>query len=472
MSTTQTSTAVVERDEVALQDLPSSRHRSVASASLSPTRSGDGNGVEIDALPPTDHGKGAYTALACCTLAQAPIWGYSVSFGIFQEHFTSLGTLDASPGAIATIGACQQGITYLLMPVIFLTLTRYPYLRMYCGSAGLAFTFGGLAASAFVDSVAALIATQGVLYAIGCSLLFSPISIYLNEWFVERKGFAHGVMWAGKSTVGVVAPFVFDAMLRRVGYKATMLGWTGTSLLLILPTMIFLKPRIPVSRTARGRPVSFSFTKRAAFWMTLGGVVIQAVGYLMPTTYLASYAINVGHSSITAPILLALVNLMSAPGGVLIGLLGDQFGASMAIITASFGGTLPVFLLWGLSFRLANLVVFVLLYGFFAGAFSSTWSCVMQELARNDNGAEASVIFGFLLGGRGIGFVLAGPVSGALLSIHDRVSEEALGYATRYGPMIIFTGITAVLGAWGPMWKGVHTVTKKMQLQCTGAGTR
>lgn len=28
-----------------------------------------------DELPPTDHGRGAYIALACCTIAQAPIWG-------------------------------------------------------------------------------------------------------------------------------------------------------------------------------------------------------------------------------------------------------------------------------------------------------------------------------------------------------------------------------------------------------------
>ena len=31
--------------------------------------------ASIDALPPTDRGRGAYTALACCTIAQAPIWG-------------------------------------------------------------------------------------------------------------------------------------------------------------------------------------------------------------------------------------------------------------------------------------------------------------------------------------------------------------------------------------------------------------
>jgi hypothetical protein len=31
--------------------------------------------ASIDTLPPTDRGRGAYTALACCTMAQAPIWG-------------------------------------------------------------------------------------------------------------------------------------------------------------------------------------------------------------------------------------------------------------------------------------------------------------------------------------------------------------------------------------------------------------
>jgi MFS family permease len=205
--------------------------------------------------------------------------------------------------------------------------------------------------------------------------------------------------------------------------------------------------------------------------MMLWGVMIQAVGYLMPSTYLASYAINVGHSSITAPILLALVQVASAPGGVIIGLLGDQFGSSMAIIMASFGATLPVFLLWGLSFHLANLVVFVLFYGFFAGAFSSTWSCVMRELIHDDNASESAVIFGLLLGARGVGFVVGGPMSGVLLSAHGRLSDEAMGYATKYGPMIIFTGVTTVLGAWAPLWKGLDKAAKRMRLQCVDART-
>lgn len=35
----------------------------------------DDNAAGATGLPPTDHGRDAYLALLCCTVAQAPIWG-------------------------------------------------------------------------------------------------------------------------------------------------------------------------------------------------------------------------------------------------------------------------------------------------------------------------------------------------------------------------------------------------------------
>lgn len=92
---------------------------------------------------------------------------------------------------------------YLMMPFAFLILSKYPRLRQYCGPIGLLVTTSSLTASAFVDTIAGLVVTQGALYSVGCGLLFCPISHYMNEWFVERKGMALGVMWAGKSATGI-----------------------------------------------------------------------------------------------------------------------------------------------------------------------------------------------------------------------------------------------------------------------------
>ncbi|RSL94222.1 hypothetical protein CEP52_012742 [Fusarium oligoseptatum] len=417
------------------------------------TRQHNGS-TTIDALPPTDRGRGAYVALACCTIAQAPIWGYSVSFGIFQEYYTTHGNLDTSPSGIASIGASQTGIMYLMMPLAFIALNRYPRLRRWCGPLGLFVTIVSLTTSAFVKDVAGLIATQGVLYAIGCSLLFSPISLYMDEWFVERKGFAYGVMWAGKSAVGVAMPFLFSALLQRFGLRATLLSWTVASVAMTLPTLFFLKPRIDLSRDSRPRPISFAFFGFGSFWMLQIGIIVQSLGYLMPSTYLASYANAIGFSSVTGPILLALFSLASVPGSLIHGMLGDKTSSAKVILVSSLGSALPVFLLWGLSRHLSTMVLFVILYGFFAGGFSATWSSALQEIKGDDATIDTSLVFGMLLGGRGLGFVVAGPVSGALVSAGSSISTgDALGYATKYGPMILCTGVTAIMGAWAPLCK-------------------
>ncbi|KAL4732434.1 hypothetical protein ACLX1H_001450 [Fusarium chlamydosporum] len=380
--------------------------------------------------------------------------GYSVSFGIFQEYYTAHTNLKASTSAIASIGASQTGIMYLMMPVAFIVLNRFPRLRKWCGPLGLAITVVSLTSSAFVSTVAGLIATQGVLYAVGCSLLFSPISLYMDEWFVERKGFAYGVMWAGKSSVGVAMPFLFNVLLQRFGLKATLLSWTVASAAMTLPTLFFLKSRIEISRDSRPRPVSFAFLGLASFWMLQFGIIIQSLGYLMPSTYLASYASTIGFSSVTGPILLALFSLASVPGSLIHGMLGDKVSAAKVILVSSLGSALPVFLLWGLNRHISTMVVFVILYGFFAGGFSATWSGALQEVKGDNELIDTSLVFGMLLGGRGLGFVVAGPLSGALISVGSSLAAgDSLGYATKYGPMIICTGVTAVLGAWAPLYK-------------------
>ena len=54
-----------------------------------------------------------------------------------------------------------------------------------------------LVISSFASRVWHLIATQGVLYAIGGTLLYTPTILFLDEWFIQKKGLAFGVMWVG-----------------------------------------------------------------------------------------------------------------------------------------------------------------------------------------------------------------------------------------------------------------------------------
>jgi hypothetical protein len=76
-------------------------------------------------------------------------------------------------------------------------------------------------------------------------------------------------------------------------------------------------------------------------------------------------------------------------------------------------------------------------------------------------------VFGLLAGGRGIGNVVSGPLSTLLLrqgSVGDpHGSDGATAYDSKYGALIIFTGITAIFGAWSWMWRhissGIHSIS-------------
>jgi MFS family permease len=299
-----------------------------------------------------------------------------------------------------------------------------------------------------------LIATQGVLYALGCGLLFSPISLYLDDWFVERKGLAYGTMWAAKSAVGVVTPFLMRWLLDTYGAVTAIRIWVVASVVLTLPLMLLLRPRVPVDHwRSEPQPLSFAFVKLPIFWMLQFGNMIQSLGYLMPSTYLASYASFLGLEGFAGSLLLSLFSVASVPGSIVFGpIIGDRMRPTNVILISSLGSAIAVFVLWGLSVRLGVLAAFSILYGFFAGAFSTTWSGVLKEVKRMEHTTDTGLVFGLLMGFRGIGFVLSGPVSGVLLDAGTGSIGTASSYASKYSPMIICTGATAVLGAWGWLW--------------------
>lgn len=63
-------------------------------------------------------------------------------------------------------------------------------------------------------------------------------------------------------------------------------------------------------------------------------------------------------------------------------------------------------------------------------------------------------MFGLLAGGRGIGSVISGPLSSALMQQGSITGQEngEIGYTTDYGALILFTGVTAIFGGWSWMW--------------------
>lgn len=352
------------------------------------------------------------------------------------------------------------------MPILFgLFTNKYAHYRRYAGAAGVVLLVSSLVLSSFATEVWQLVLTQGVLQAFGSTMLFSSSTIYLDEWFVRRKGFAYGVMLSVKSAVGAGVPLLFGFLLARLGFRNTLRIWSAIALASSAPALFLLRPRFELSRDdRRTRRLSWKFLSHPTFYAFQASNIIFSASYGMPQTYLSSFAGTIlKFSAFNSALMVAGLNAPSILASFWFGLLSDGKGfwpgsrplsISTISVLSAIGACLPVFLFWGAASNqsAAGIVLisfFAAVYGFFAGGYSAIWGGIVKELRReaehHNEPVDTALLFGLLNGGRGIGYVAGGFVGIQLLN-EGAVNSSHWAYGTKYGSLILFTGIGAVLG--------------------------
>ncbi|KAF9737043.1 hypothetical protein PMIN06_007575 [Paraphaeosphaeria minitans] len=396
-------------------------------------------------LPPVDGGKDAWLFLAASFVIEALVWGFPFSFGVFQDYYSTHEPFVGSAN-IAVIGTCAMGIMYLDLVVVFSLLKMWPSYQRWATYGGLFVMCLALALSSLSNNTGELIASQGVIYAIGGSFTYSPCILYMDEWFHKRKGLAYGIMWAGTGLAGVILPLVMEWMLRDYGFRTALRVWAICLFVLTAPLLYFVKPRIPIAPKQRARKIDFSFLKTSTFTIHQACNTIEALGFFLPSIYLPTYARSIGAPGTLSALTVILFNVASVFGCVAMGSIVDKWHVTTCLLISTVGTTISVFIVWGFSMSLAPLYVFCLIYGFFAGSFTSAWPGIMRDVTKKRQTADPSIVFACLAAGRGIGNVASGPLSEVLIRGLPWKGSAGFAYGSGYGTLIVFTGITALLG--------------------------
>ena len=240
---------------------------------------------------------------------------------------------------------------------------------------------------------------------------------------------------------------------------------THTQLLSIGPLLYFVKPRIPPPRpqptsttttpriTLQNYLATYRFLRQPAYLSFSIGNILQGLGYFIPALYLPSFTQRtlLQHAQkadpLTASLTVSILNTATVPGVIALSALSDRLPVTHVVLISAAGSALSVFLLWGFATTLPTLFAFSIVWGFFAGGWTATYAGVLREMRGLDTGYDLGSMIGLLGAGRGVGNVLCGPVSEAILGAGVGAGGGGnTAYATGYGPLIIFTGVTAVLG--------------------------
>lgn len=352
---------------------------------------------------------------------------------------------------------------YLGMPITMGIQRLYPRFSAWSPLIGVLVMCVSLIAASFATIVPHIIATQGVLFAIGSSLSYCPCIAYLNEWFDKRKGMAYGIMWAGTGLSGSVLPFLLEYLLTKFGFQITLRICAAGILVLTLPLVYFIKPRIPPQLPKKYiNPFNFRFALSPTFVLHQLANIIQALGFFLPSIYLPTYARSVlGSGEFPAAATILLLNLSSTVGCPSMGWLSDNLHVATCLFIATIGAALATFLLWGLTTSLPLLLVYCGFYGLFAGSYTSAWTGLMRQVTTDKtisaryrcDDIDPVMVLAVLAAGRGIGSVLSGPLSQALVNGMPWQDEAFAAYGSGYGPLILFTGITATLTGIVLPWK-------------------
>jgi MFS family permease len=203
--------------------------------------------------------------------------------------------------------------------------------------------------------------------------------------------------------------------------------------------------------------------RRPLFWLIAFASFFQGLAYNIPFVYLPcmsspsvapsetrltdpseAYALNLQIPSTKATLLLTAMNLASTIGQIMSGFASDRMSVYIPLVISSVCTTVAVCTFWLLGTHFSHLVTFAVVYGFFAGGFNVLYARLATVLS-NSNASAALWVYGLLAFDRGLGYVISGPVSGAIVG--GSFPED--GDKSTYRYLILFDGIAFGLSACG-----------------------
>lgn len=254
---------------------------------------------------------------------------------------------------------------------------------------------------------------------------------------------AYGSLCAASGASGAVMPLILQALLTRFGYHTTLRAIAIALVVLTGPLIPLLRGRLRGHHQPTSLRTNWRFFKKPLFWIYSVSNLLMGLGYFFPSLYLPSYATSIGLSVSKGALLLTLMSISQVAGQFTFGYLSDKKVSMNALMTISLSvAAIATFSAWGSAGSLTPLIIFALLYGFFGAGYTALWGRMVTAI--DDEPSAHQAMFSLFCFGKGVGNVLAGPISAGLL----RHTSSMGGYAHgMYRAVVIFTGVCLFLSA-------------------------
>ncbi|KAJ2611459.1 hypothetical protein H4S08_003154 [Coemansia sp. RSA 1365] len=270
--------------------------------------------------------------------------------------------------------------------------------------------------------------TLGIVFGLGAGLVFGPTSTAPAGWFTKRRGLATGITVSGVGIGGLIIAPLTEFLVRK-----TSVAWSQriTAIyIVVLGTISCIFVRVPVQDKNRSfRSFNWRAFNNQRFVVHTLMVFFVTAAYIVPYTYLPQFWVSHGISSEDASVLIAVANVASSIGRIIIGFAADYIGVLNSLVLSLSIAAISCLLVWPFATSIGVGVAMSILYGFTAGGYWTLAPLAAAKLFGIEKLASNSGTFYTV---SAAGAWLGNPVGGAILSDP--------GHSTNFLGMSLYVG--------------------------------
>ena len=183
--------------------------------------------------------------------------------------------------------------------------------------------------------------TYGVLVGLAASTFFAPMIALTTAWFDTQRSLAVSLVSAGMGVAPMtISPFA-RWLITEYDWRTAMLDIGILAWVLLIPAAFLVRQRPPATPTAEGAAVvgtggginSVGEALRSPQFIVLGLTFLMCcAAHSGPIFHMVSYAMACGIAPMAAVTIYSVEGLAGLGGRLLLGVLGDRYGAKRIVI--------------------------------------------------------------------------------------------------------------------------------------------
>lgn len=361
-------------------------------------------------------------------------FGYTSSFGVYQDYYVRVYMTNETASTISWIGSVNAFIVVGFGIFAGQLYDRgYFKLAIYLGSFLLVFGLFMLSL-AQPNQFYQVFLSQGVCAGIGAGLLYIPSIAVISHYFNRRRVLAMSIVAAGSSLGSVVHPIMLNNTLNgSLGFGNSVRASAGLVAGMLLLAIALMKPRLPPpAHTTPLIPAMRKFARDSAYVWTSIGLFLVTTGFYYPLYYIQLDASEHQLSRDFSFYCLVILNFASFVGRLSSGFAAHTIGAPITITVSSGCCAAVILAMMGIE-TVTSVVLVAMFFGFFAGAYIALNAPMLAVLA--DNFGEIGARMGVAFAVSAFGGLIGSPICGALL-----------GDSYTWWKPAVFAGILALSG--------------------------